>query len=108
MLFDKNKVYGYDEDYVLEYGEPADNRITQVGNDEQTFTLDEIHRMFPEQILVLSNMNYSGVKYFSFIISASVAYFHCSYKEALEKHHDGSGNYLYYTTFTGMEEATEP
>ena len=49
---------------------------TENGNTEQEFTLNEIYKMFPEQILVLTNVKYENdTVYGSEIKSASVAFY---------------------------------
>ena len=89
-MWDKNKVYGYSEEYILEHGEPEDNRIMIESHEDEILTVDEINKMFPCQVVALTNVNWVNkeVDPFSFT-SATVAFYHCDSNKALLLKLDG-------------------
>ena len=98
MLFDKNKVYGYDERWMIKNGEPDDNDQTQTGNETQLFTQDEIWNMFPAQLLILTNIE-RDFEYDINFNRASVAYFHCSAEDYYDL--EDYPKYEKYSTYKG-------
>lgn len=102
--WDKNKVYGWSEEWIIAHGEPIENRRSKEGNPNLILTKDEIHRMFPAQYLLLTNVNgrYNGDPNFE---SAAVLKYQCSSKEyhdALQTTFDEDSNVMAYNTVRGL------
>lgn len=97
-MWDKNKVYGYSKEYILEHGEPEDNRVMIESNEDEILTIEEINRMFPCQVVALTNVNWADKEndVFSFT-SASVKYYHCDANEAAYMEASGEIEYSYHT-----------
>lgn len=87
-MFDRSKIYGYTEEQIEEScGYLLFTGYEMVVCDEpETFTKEEIDRMFPEQALLLINVIFddSGRKTQSTIVRADILCYMCKLHEAQE------------------------
>lgn len=94
--WDRDKVYGYSEDYMLKYLSkynkfPEDNEIMVESLKSERLTVDEIHKLLPCQLVCLTDVEWkdSEFRYDSDIISGIVKYYHCSDDVATKLKLDG-------------------
>lgn len=83
-MWDKNKVYGYSADYINQNGMPEDNEICIKSNEEERLTCEEIKRMFPNQNICLTSVDWviPGVPARGYY-SAIVSYYKCDRGEMM-------------------------
>ena len=79
MLLDRNKIYGYSDEIMLEK-EPEDNTIMQDGFDD-VLSVEEVHKYFPNQKVLLEVVEHKGMP--GNWIKAKVLKYHCSSYDAL-------------------------
>ena len=97
-MWDKNKVYGY-SDKIMLVGRPADNEIAKKGC-EEILTKEEIHRMFPNQIVIVEICDYDKIpEYWS---TGRVLWYHCSQDYAFDYilKNNSSGLITYEPTYS--------
>lgn len=91
-MWDKNKVYGYSDDVMLK-GRPSDNEIAKQGC-EDVLTKEEIHRMFPNQIVIVEICDYDGIpEYWS---TGKVLWYQCSQDYAFDYVLNSSSDLITY------------
>ena len=80
MLLDRNKIYGYSDEIMLEK-EPEDNTVMQDGFDD-VLTVEEVHKYFPNQKVLLEVVEYNSVP--EQWLTGKVIKYHCNELEAYQ------------------------
>ena len=88
--WDRDKVYGYSEDYMLKYLSkydkfPEDNEIMVESFKSERLTIDEIHKLLPCQEVCIVEAEWPNPEYpgEGFAKSGVVKFYHCNHSDAL-------------------------
>lgn len=77
MKLDRSKVYGYSNEYLLEHGEPAENRTNIRADFDDVLTVKEIEGLFPNQWLIIEQVDHNGYPEDGDFKTARVRYYKC-------------------------------
>lgn len=78
MKMDRNKIYGYSAEYMLEHGEPADNMSDIQADFDDVLTRSELAHYFPNQWLILEQVDHNGYPEEGHFKTAKVRYYKCN------------------------------